>query len=254
MFSYWAKAQDALDLARYLNDDIAKTVAEHPTRFVGLGTLPMQDPQLAIVELRRCVLELGMKGVQIGTHINDWNLDAPELDPFWQEAEKLDVGVFVHPWDMQTKGRWEKYWFPWLIGMPCETTMAICSLVFGGVLEKYPRLRVAFAHGGGSFFGTLGRIVHGWEARPDLCAVNCKQNPLVYLERIWVDSLVHDEATLRFVVEKMGGFDRILLGTDYPFPLGELEPGKIIDGCEWLTEEAKAAMLGGNCQRFLNLS
>lgn len=177
MFSYWAKPQDALDLARYLNDHIAQTCAEDPTRFIGLGTLPMQAPELAVQELRRCVVDLGMPGVQIGSHVNNWNLDHEELAPFWAEAERLGARVFVHPWDMETTGRWEKHWFPWLIGMPCETTMAICSLIFGGVFERHPNLKVAFAHGGGSFFATLGRIAHGWEVRPDLCATVCKRNP-----------------------------------------------------------------------------
>ncbi|KAJ3281263.1 hypothetical protein HK104_000112, partial [Borealophlyctis nickersoniae] len=162
LFNYWAKPEHCLDLAKYLNDDIAQTVASYPTKFIGLATLPMQSPELAVQELKRCVEELGFPGIQIGSHVNDWNLDAPELDPVWTACEELDVAVFVHPWDMENKGRMEKYWFPWLIGMPCETTIAICSLILGGVLERHPRLRVCFAHGAGSFPYTLGRIEHGY--------------------------------------------------------------------------------------------
>ena len=117
MFSYWAKPEDTLDLARYLNDHIAQVCAEDPSKFVGLGTLPMQKPSLAIVELRRCILELGLVGVQIGSHIKDWNLDHEALEPFWQEAERLGARVFVHPWDMEQQGRMAPYWFPWLVGM-----------------------------------------------------------------------------------------------------------------------------------------
>ncbi|RUS28527.1 hypothetical protein BC938DRAFT_481782 [Jimgerdemannia flammicorona] len=252
MFNYAAKPEHTLDLARYLNDHIAQVCAENPKRFVGLGTLPMQAPELAVQELRRCVNELGLSGIQIGSHVNDWNLDAPELDLVWEAAEELGVAIFVHPWDMDNKGRMEKYWFPWLIGMPCETTVAICSMVFGGVFERYPDLKVCFAHGGGSFPGTIGRIEHGFNVRPDLCAIRTKQSPLTYLDRIHVDSLVHDEDTLQFLIKKVG-IDHIMLGSDYPFPLGEHHPGKMIEECEWLTDDQKVKLLSGNVLKFLGI-
>lgn len=135
---------------------------------LGLGTLPMQAPELAIEELRRCVNDLGLAGVQIGSHVNDWNLDAPELFPIFQEAEKLGACVFVHPWEMMGREKMTKYWLPWLVGMPAETTLAICSMIFGGVLERLPKLKVCFAHGGGAFPFTIGRIEHGFNCRPDL--------------------------------------------------------------------------------------
>lgn len=226
MFSYWAKGPDAHDLARVLNDQLAAVVAAHPRRFAGLGTLPLQAPELAVRELDRCVRELGLAGVQIGSHVNDWNLDAPELFPVFERAAALGAAVFVHPWDMMGEARMPKYWLPWLVGMPAEVSLAICSLVFGGVLERLPRLRVAFAHGGGAFAGTLGRIEHGFAARPDLCAVDNPHPPRAYLGRFWVDSLVHDARTLRFVLETFGA-DRVALGSDYPFPLGEARPGAL---------------------------
>lgn len=251
MFSYWAKPKDTLDLARYLNDHIAQVVAENPKRFVGLGTVPMQDPELAVQELRRCMTELGMRGVQIGSHINEWNLDAPELEPFWKACEELDAAVFVHPWDMQQDGRMQKYWFPWLIGMPCETTIAMCSMLMGGVLDRHPNLKVCFAHGGGSFPGTIGRIDHGFRVRPDL-QPGTKTPPSELVHKVFVDSLVHDEATLKFVIEKMG-INNIILGSDYPFPLGEHVPGKMIEEMPDLEPEAKAKILYQNACRFLNL-
>jgi aminocarboxymuconate-semialdehyde decarboxylase len=197
--------------------------------------------------------ELGLKGVQIGTSINNWNLDAPELDPFWKAAEELNAAVFIHPWGMETKGRMEKYWFPWLIGMPCETTIAICSLIFGGVLAKYPRLKVAFAHGGGSFPGTIGRIEHGWRVRPDLCQIQSTINPLSYLGKIYVDSLVHDSDTLKFLIAKMKP-NRIILGSDYPFPLGEHAPGRMVEEMEDLSEDVKEMILYKNALEFLNMN
>jgi aminocarboxymuconate-semialdehyde decarboxylase len=253
MFSYWARPEHTLDLARYLNDNIAQTVAENPTRFVGLGTLPMQAPDLAVKELRRCVQDLGLAGVQIGSHVNEWNLSDPELFPIYEEAEKLGTAIFVHPWDMMGQDQMKKYWLPWLVGMPAETSRAICSLIFGGVFEKFPNLRFAFAHGGGSFPGTIGRIEHGWQVRPDLCAVDCKTNPREFLGKFWVDSLVHDRAALKNIV-KLFGEDKVALGTDYPFPLGEDEPGKLIESVEKFSEDTKAKLLGLNALDFLGLT
>jgi aminocarboxymuconate-semialdehyde decarboxylase len=227
LFNYGARAQDAHELSRFLNDQLASVCAKRPRRFAGLGTLPMQSPDLAVRELTRCVRELGLAGVQIGTHVERWNLSDPELFPVFAAAESLGAAVFVHPWDMMGQERMQKYWLPWLVGMPAEGALAICSLIFGGVLEKLPRLRIAVAHGGGAFPGTLGRIEHGFFARPDLVAVDNAQPPSRYLKRIYVDSLVHDARSLRLLLDLFGP-ERIALGSDYPFPLGEEKPGALI--------------------------
>lgn len=252
MFSYWAKPTDTLDLARLLNDHIAGVVAEHHQRFVGLGTLPMQDAALAVQELERCVRELKLPGVQIGTNVNGKNLDDSSLFPIFQEAERLGACVFVHPWEMLGKERMAKYWLPWLVGMPAETALAICSVIFSGLLEKLPKLRLCFAHGGGAFPATLGRIAHGFEARPDLCAVDNQVNPRAYLSRLYYDSLVHDAAYLRFFVQHVGA-DRIAMGTDYPFPLGEAKPGALIESCGFDAPTA-ARLLHGTALEWLGLS
>lgn len=252
MFSYWAKAQDALDLAKYLNDHVAQVVSENPKRFVGLGTLPLQEPELAVQELRRCVQELGLAGVQIGSHVNEWNLDCPALFPVFEEAERLGAAVFIHPWDMLGKDRMPKYWLPWLVGMPTETAIAICSMIFGGVFERLPNLRVAFAHGGGSFPQIIARAEHGFHARPDLCAVDNPVPPKAYLGRFWVDSLVHDVDLLRALIKLLGA-KRIMLGTDYPFPLGEIVPGKLIEECEF-DEQTRELLLSANALEFLGLT
>lgn len=257
MFSYWAKPEHGLEISRFLNDHVASVVATAPKRFVGLGTLPLQAPKLAIRELERCVRELGLAGVQIGSHVTceagDWNLDAPELFPIFEAAQELGAAIFVHPWDMMGEKRMPKYWLPWLVGMPAEVSLAICSMIFGGVLERLPRLRVAFAHGGGSFPATLGRIEHGFEARPDLCAVDNPVSPRRYLQRIYVDSLVHDRKTLQFLLDLLGA-ERIALGTDYPFPLGEAEPGRLIESLPELTRETRERLLSGTALEWLNRS
>ena len=251
MFSYWAEPDPALDLASYLNDHIAGVVAAHPDRFVGLGTLPMQVPDLAIRELERCQRELGLAGVQIGSNVNGANLDDPELFPVFEAAASLGAAVFVHPWEMAGRDRMTRYWLPWLVGMPAETSLAICSLIFGGVLERLPSLRIAFAHGGGAFPATIGRIAHGFDVRPDLCAVSNDVPPREYLKRITVDSLVHEPRMLRYLVDLMGP-ERIALGSDYPFPLGEPQPGALIDSCGF-PEETRARMLHGTALEWLGL-
>jgi aminocarboxymuconate-semialdehyde decarboxylase len=251
MFSYWAKAEHALDLSRMLNDHIASVVAEHPKRFAGLATVPLQDPAMAAKELERCMQEPGMVGVQIGSHVNDWNLNERALDEFWSAAESLDAAVFVHPWDMMGSEEMKQYWLPWLVGMPAESSRAICSMIFGGVFERFPRMRVAFAHGGGAFLPSIGRIEHGFRVRPDLCAVDNDVNPRDYLPRMYFDALVHDPMVLRFMLDLVGP-DRIALGTDYPFPLGELRPGELIASLE-LEQPVRDRLLSGTALEWMNL-
>ncbi len=252
MFSYWAKPADALDLSRLLNDHIAGIVRAFPTRFVGLGTVPLQDPELASRELERCTRELGLAGVQIGSHVNDWNLDEPALFPFFQAAASLGAAVFVHPWEMMGQQAMPKYWLPWLVGMPAETSRAICSMIFGGVIERLPELRVAFAHGGGSFPGTIGRIEHGFNVRPDLCAAVNPHSPRSYLDRFYVDSLVHDPEALRFLLRLLSA-DRVALGSDYPFPLGEAVPGTVIESLADLSANERERLLWGTALEFLGV-
>jgi len=268
MFSYWAKPADALDLSRRLNDHIAEVVRAHPSRFAGLATIPLQDPEMAARELERCVSELGLRGAQIGTHvdanphfgrIDTLNLDNASLQPVWSAAEQLGAAIFVHPWDMLGKDRMPKYWLPWLVGMPAETSLAICSMIFGGVFERFPKLRVAFAHGGGAFPFTIGRIEHAFHVRPDLCATDNKANPRKYLAsgdtpaRFYVDSLVHDRDALKLVI-KLFGSERVALGSDYPFPLGEAHPGQLIDSLDHLSANEKTQLLSGTAREFLGLN
>jgi aminocarboxymuconate-semialdehyde decarboxylase len=169
----------------------------------------------------------------------------------------LNAAMFVHPWDMMGKERMPKYWLPWLVGMPAETCLAICSMIFGGVFERFPKLRVAFAHGGGAFPFTIGRIEHAFYVRPDLVAIDNKINPRSYLAtdktpaRFYVDSLVHDTEALKILL-KLFGAERVALGSDYPFPLGEAKSGQLIESTEFSAEE-KAQLLSGTAREFLSL-
>lgn len=252
MFSYWAKPEDALDLARLLNDHIAGIVRTYPTRFTGLATLPMQAPELAIRELERCVRDLGLPGCQIGSNVNGKNLDDSSIVALLEAAEQLGAAVFVHPWEMIGRERMPKYWLPWLVGMPAETALAMCSVIFSGVLERLPKLKIGFAHGGGSLPATMGRVQHGFDVRPDLCAVDTTTNPCDQLRQVYVDSLVHDPATLRFLVDVMGP-DKVALGSDYPFPLGEAVPGNLIEACGF-SDQVRRRLLFETAREFLGLS
>lgn len=227
MFSYWAKAKDCLDLSMFLNDDIAALVNKFPNNYVGLATIPMQDTDLAIKELERCKA-LGFPGIQIGSNINDKNLSEQQFFPIFEACQELGMAVLVHPWNMMGFDQMTKYWLPWLVGMPAETSRAIASMIFGGVFERLPKLRVNFAHSGGSFLPTIGRIEHGFNCRPDLVAVDNPINPREYLGKFWVDCITHDPMLMKYVL-KMQGSKRVTLGSDYPFPLGDLEIGAFLE-------------------------
>ncbi len=228
LFSYWAKPHDCLDISRFLNDHVAELVQQYPKNYIGLGTVPMHDATLAVRELERCKHELGLAGIQIGSNINDRNLNEVSFWPIYQACEALDLAILVHPWNMMGQDKMKKYWLPWLVGMPAETTRAICSMIFGGIFEQFPQLRVCFAHAGGSFLPTIGRIEHGFNCRPDLVAVHNDINPREYIGRFWVDSITHDPEMLHYILNKIGT-DKVCLGSDYPFPLGDLEIGQFIE-------------------------
>ena len=227
LFAYFSKPKDGLEVARFLNDDLANLVNKYPKKYIGLGSLPMQDPELAVQELFR-IRELGLKGVQVGSNIEDKNLNESDFFPVWDACEKLGLAVLIHPWNMMGKKNMKKYWLPWLVGMPAETSRAMCSMIFGGIFEKFPNLRVNFCHASGSFLSTIGRIEHGFNSRPDLVALDNQNNPREYCGHFWVDCITHDQDMLHYVL-KMQGSKRVTLGSDYPFPLGDLEIGEFIN-------------------------
>lgn len=227
MFAYEAQPKDGLEIAQFLNDHIANICTKYPKNYIGLGSIPMQDEDLAIQELHR-LKEIGIPGIQIGSNINDKNLSSERFFPIFKACEELDIAIMIHPWNMMGFHSMERYWLPWLVGMPAETSRAACSLIFGGVLERLPKLRVNFSHAGGSFIPTLGRIEHGFNCRPDLVAIDNAINPREYLGKFWVDSITHDPNLLDYILKHQGS-KRITLGSDYPFPLGDLEIGAYIE-------------------------
>jgi aminocarboxymuconate-semialdehyde decarboxylase len=249
LFNYWAKPSEGIETSRFLNDHICSCVTNHPDKFIGLGTVPLQDIDLAIKEMERCIKELKMPGIEIGSNINQLNLSDKKFDPFWEAAQDLNCSIFIHPWEMMGENEMMKYWLPWLVGMPAETARAICSLIFGGVMGKYPNLKFAFAHGGGSFPATVGRVEHGWKVRPDLCAVDNPINPRDYLGKFWVDSLVHDEVSFDVLLKTVGA-DKICVGSDYPFPLGEQRPGELVESMD-MSVQTKQKIMFENAMDWL---
>ena len=251
MFSYWADPKDGLEVSKFLNDDLAELVVKHPKRYVGLGTIPMQDTDLAIQELER-LKQIGLKGIQIGSNIEGKNLSEDRFYPIFEAAQDLDLCIMIHPWNMMGKPEMEKYWLPWLVGMPAETSRAICSLIFSGVLERLPKLRFNFSHASGSFLATIGRVEHGFNCRPDLVAIDNPINPREYLGKFWVDSITHDDKMLRYVLDMVGS-KKVCLGTDYPFPLGDLDIGKFITEMD-LSEEVVEDIFCNSSLEWLNMS
>ena len=250
LLQYHLGRDEALSLHRLVNDSIADLVATYPGRYVGLATVPLQDPTLAIGELERAMQVKGLYGVEICTHVAGRNLDDPALRPFFRAAAELGAFVFVHPTDVLAQERLARYHLANLIGNPTETALAIASLIFGGVYDECPTLTTCFAHGGGSFCALLGRLRHGHAVRED-ARVNGARPPDEYLPRLYVDSLVHDDAICRHLINTVGA-DHVMLGTDMPFDMGAVDP---VDRIERLGLSAadQALILGGTARRLLRL-
>jgi len=257
MFGYWAKPEHGLQICQIVNDDMVDTCKKYPKRFVALASLPMQDPKLAIQELERVMKLPGVVGVQLGSHIDSEphrNLDNTAFYPLWAAVERLNATVLIHPWAMMGMDTMPEYWLPWLVSMPAETSRAICCLHFGGIFEKFPKIKFVFAHSGGSWPATIGRIEHGFRCRPDLTQTKCKINPRDYCGHFWIDCITHDAKVLKYNIDLLGE-DKVVLGSDYPFPLGEcfLEddecgywPGKLVTTAETITNKQRQMILWDN--------
>jgi aminocarboxymuconate-semialdehyde decarboxylase len=251
MFCYWAEARAGQAFARMQNESVAAIVARHPQRFLGMATVPLQDPSVAIEELRHARERLDLRAVEIGTCPAGRDFDDPALFPFFAACRDLGMAVFVHPAEpLVGQERLTKWYFPLIVGNPLETAVAISKLIFGGVLERLPDLRICFAHGGGAFPFTLGRLDHGWSVRPEGPEAIPKP-PREYAQRLHFDSLTHSAANLRFLVAEFGA-DRVAMGSDYPFDMGSPDPVSAV-GEAGLDPGARAFVEGGTAARFLDL-
>ena len=250
-FYYWADPEVGRAAARAMNDHLVETAAREPGRFVTLGTLPMQNTEMAVAELERCVNELGMRGVEISTSVLDEELSSPRLEPFFAKAEELDILIFIHPSGFTHPQRFDAHYFLNLVGHPLESSLAIGYLIFDGVLDRHPGLKICVAHGGGYVPAYAGRFDHGYHARPD-CRQHISQPPSSYLKRLYFDTMVFEPDQLDFLIRKYGA-DHVLLGTDYPYDMGDYDPVGLIDRVEGLSENGRAEICGGNAARLLKI-
>lgn len=237
--------------ARLINDEIAAVAAAHPDRFVGLGGLPMQDPQMAVAELERVMGDLGFKGIELCTNVNGAELSHERFRPVFARAEELDALIFLHPNGFSDGARLSDHYFINVIGNPLDSTVAVSHLIFDGVLDAYPELKICVAHGGGFLPAYSGRIDHAHAARED-CRRCIKEPPGQYLRRLYFDTVVFTEHQLEYLVGLYGS-DQIVLGTDYPFDMGMYDPVGFVEGAAALTDADKAAIVGGNAARLLGI-
>lgn len=250
-FSYWSDPRKGLELAKFQNEFIASIAEKHPKRFIGLGTVPLQDVDIAIQEMERAVNELGLKGIQIGSNINGKNLDAASLEPFFKAANEQGIPLFVHPWETLGGERMPRHNFMYMVGMPSETALAAGSIIMSGMLDKYPELKLCFAHGGGSLPYLLSRMDKGWNVWPQIRKT--EKPPSHYAKFLYYDSLVYDENNLQFMIDRFG-VNQIIAGSDYPFLLREAPSGQVVDRLTSLNDAEKEQIHGLNALQFLNLN
>ncbi len=242
LFYYYAEPGLALDIAKMANDGIHALTREHRGKFVGIGTLPMQDLKLAIGELRRCAGDLGFKAILIGTNVEGVQFDDPHFLPFFKECEALGIFVIFHPYYVGTKSMFTKYYLTNLYGNPLDTAMTAASLIFGGVLDQCPKLKVGFVHGGGFFPYQIGRLKHGYEVRSEP-KVNGAKSPEKYMHQLYFDSVLFLDKQLRFLVD-WAGADHVMLGTDYAFDMGEFTPVDFVNHAGLSSAQAQSVLSG----------
>lgn len=247
-FYYFTEADIGRAASQAINDAIAGAVAGHRDRFVGMGNVPLQNVDMAIAEMRRCVTELDLRGIQISSNVGGVDYHDPRFRPFFAAAEELGILLFIHPLGFTHAERLKEYYFNNLIGNPLESALAVGHLIFGGVLDRYPGLKICVAHGGGYLPSYWGRMDHGWRARAD-CREHCQHPPSSYLRKLWFDTLVFDQDELDSLVRTHGA-DKLCLGTDFPFDMAEPEPLRFH---AQLDETSQAKILGGNAAALLGL-
>lgn len=244
-YHYWADEGLSDEIVRRINDNILDVCAAHPDRLMGLATVSLQHPAKAAMQLERAVRVDGFKGVEISSRAADMDISDRYFDPFWQKADELGALVFIHPWGTTLGARLSDHYLMNTIGQPFETTVCLSKLIFGGTLDRHPGVKILAAHGGGYLPAYAGRSDQAHAVRPE--AAGCACRPSDYLRRIWFDSVVHDPRQLARLVEIVGA-DRVVLGTDYPFDMGDYDPAGLLAD---FPEDVQRMILGGNASALL---
>lgn len=250
-YYYWADRELAEQIVRVQNEHVAAVCAQHPERLLGLGTLALQHPELAAQQLEYAMKQLGLKGIEISTSVNGEELDVSRLTPFWRKAEELGAVIFIHPFGTTLGDRVSTHYLSNIIGQPLETTIALSHLIFGGVLDRHPGLKIVAAHGGGYLPSYCGRSNHGHAVRPEAKS-GAQLAPVEYLRKIWFDTLVYEPEALRHLINVVGA-SQVVVGTDYPFDMGHYDPHGLLAATQGLTEADLKAILGGNAAGLLRL-
>ena len=249
-YYYWAEYELAQEIVRIQNENIAEVCAKYPKQFMGLGAVAPQHPELAVMQLETAVTQYGLKGLIISTFIGDKDLSDPSYEKFWAKAEELNAIIFIHPLGSPLGERINSHYLGNIIGQPIETTIALSKLIFDGVLDRYPELKLLAAHGGGYLPSYIGRTDHGYAVRPEI--ERLKQEPSDYLKRIYFDNLIYKPEAVKALIEEVG-LSQIVVGTDYPFDMGQYAVHEIVNAIDGLTEDEKAMILHGNAARLLGL-
>jgi len=249
-FFYWLPAEESLEFARWLNENFADAVAKHPHRLVALGSVPMQDGVKAAQELERAMTKLGLRGVEVASNVNDRYFDDPSFNPFWEAAQALDALIFVHPNQVVGADRMKDYNLANLIGNPTDTSLAFAKLIFGGVLERFPRLKFLLAHAGGFLPYTWGRLDRGYRIQ-DSAAAKLTKPPSEYVKLLHFDTITHSSMALEYLVANFGA-EKVLLGSDYPYDMGDPEPVQSLHGSK-IANPQRELISSANALRLLSI-
>jgi aminocarboxymuconate-semialdehyde decarboxylase len=249
-YYYWADEALAREVVRVQNEHIAALVDSHPRRLVGLGTVALQHPALAVEQLEHAVRHLGLRGIEVSSAVNQRELSDASLEPVWAKARELDCLLFLHPLGTSLGARLDRYYLSNTVGQPVETAVALSHLIFGGVLDRHPGLKICAAHGGGYLPYYLGRSNHAYRVRPE--AGQPQRLPSEYLKGIWFDTVVHDPLVLRHLIDVVGA-SQVVVGTDYPFDMGAYDVQALVDAVPGLSEVERERILGLNAAGLLGL-
>ncbi|MBA4493946.1 amidohydrolase family protein [Paenactinomyces guangxiensis] len=251
IFYYWSDLETTKLVCRIYNDSVSEFVRANPDRFAGMGIVPLNDPDEAILELQRCHDELGLNAIELGSHVEGVQFDDRRFLPFFQKVEELDMLVFFHPYYLGNKKGLESYYLTNLLGNLIDTSVSISHIVFGGLLQKFPKLKLYFAHGGGFIPYQVGRLEHGHKVRAET-KLNLESSPTEDVRKLIFDTITFNPEALKFLIETQGE-DRVVLGTDFPFDMGDEDPISLINSVKGLSVSQKRKIFGENAARLLKL-